>query len=111
VGGLAPQAPATVGGASCDAAALQGEMPRASDLNSPLMSTTADILDRGQKEGLFRAGIDPMQLYITLAGCAYFYLSTIHTLSVGFRRDLGTPKILAQRMVHIIDMITAYILR
>lgn len=87
------------------------EMPRVRDLNSPLTSTIADIIERGQKEGLFRDGIDPMQLYITIAGCAYFYLSNIHTLSVGFSRDLGTPKMLTQRMVHIIEVITAYVLR
>lgn len=87
------------------------EMPRIRDLNSPLTSTLGDIIERGQKEGLFRAGIDPMQLYITIAGCAYFYLSNIHTLSVGFDRSLGTPKMLTQRMVHIIEVITAYVLK
>lgn len=86
-------------------------LPRIKELNSPLLQTLADILERGQKDGVFRAGIDPMQLYITMAGCAYFYLSNIHTLSVGFSRELGSQKMLTQRMLHIVDVVTAYALR
>ncbi len=83
---------------------------RIRELNSPLLESLGDILERGQKEGLFRAGIDPMQLYITIAGCAYFYLSNIHTLSAGFRRDLASPKSLALRISHIGEVITSYVL-
>ena len=86
-------------------------VPRLRELNSPLLETVEDIVHRGQKEGLFRAGIDPMQLYFTIAGCAYFYLSNIHTLSVGFNRDLGSPKLLTQRVNHIVEVVTAYVLR
>jgi AcrR family transcriptional regulator len=87
------------------------EIPRIKELNNPLLATLEDIVTRGQKEGLFRAGIDPMQLYITIAGCAYFYLSNIHTLSVGFSRDLNSPKMLTQRMLHIVEVVTAFVLR
>jgi AcrR family transcriptional regulator len=83
---------------------------RIRELNSPLQITLADILDRGQKQGLFRAGIDPVQLYITIAGCAYFYLSNIHTLSAGFDRDFASPKLLAQRLAHITEVVSAYVL-
>jgi AcrR family transcriptional regulator len=86
-------------------------VPRIRELNNPLLATLEDIVVRGQKEGLFRSGIDAMQLYITIAGCAYFYLSNIHTLSVGFNRDLGNPKMLTQRMLHIIEVVTAFVLR
>lgn len=83
---------------------------RIRDLNSPLLETLGDILERGQKEGLFRGGIDPMQLYITIAGCSYFYLSNIHTLSAGFSRELASPKNLALRISHIGEVITSYVL-
>jgi AcrR family transcriptional regulator len=85
--------------------------PRIRELNSPLVETLADIVERGQKAGLFRDGIDPLQLYITMAGCAYFYLSNIHTLSVGFGREFSSPKMLTQRLLHIIEVVTTYVLR
>ena len=37
---------------------------------------------------MLRGGIDPMQLYISIAGLAYFYLSNNPTLSTIFGRDL-----------------------
>lgn len=86
-------------------------LPRLRELNSPLVETVEDIVARGQAAGLFRAGIDPMQLYFTIAGCAYFYLSNIHTLSVGFDRELSSPKLLTQRVNHIVEVVTAYVLR
>ena len=51
----------------------------------------AKVLERGEQSGEFRRGIDPMQLYISIAGLAYFYLSNNHTLSTIFGRDLMTP--------------------
>lgn len=88
---------------------LQGSK-RIRELNSPLVQSLGDILERGQKEGLFRAGIDPVQLYITIAGCSYFYLSNIHTLSAGFNRDFKSPKMLTQRLAHITEVVSAFVL-
>ena len=88
---------------------LQGSK-RIRELNSPLVQSLQDILERGQKEGLFRAGIDPVQLYITIAGCSYFYLSNIHTLSAGFNRDFKAPKQLTQRLAHITEVVSAFVL-
>ena len=65
---------------------------RARETNSPLIETLAEILERGRAEGLFRGGIDPVQLYVSIAGMAYFYLSNNHTLSAIFGRDLMAPK-------------------
>lgn len=79
-------------------------------LNSPLIETLGAILERGRVEGVFRGGIDPLQLYISIAGMAYFYLSNNHTLSAIFNRDLMTPKARARRLSHICDVILAYVL-
>ena len=46
-------------------------------------------------------GIDPMQLYISIAGLAYFYLSNNHTLSAVFGRELMTPAARDERLAHI----------
>lgn len=84
---------------------------RARELNSPLIQTLADILERGRAEGVFRGGIDPMQLYISIAGLSYFYLSNNHTLSAIFGRNLLSPKARNERLSHICDVILGYVLR
>ena len=47
---------------------------------------------RPQATELFRGGIDPVQLYVSIASLCYFYLSNNYTLSAIFGRDLRTPK-------------------
>lgn len=78
---------------------------RVRKLHSPLVGTLRDILRRGERQRLFRAGIDPVQLYISIAGEGYFYLSNRYTLSRIFGRDLMAPRELAGRARHITDMV------
>ena len=84
---------------------------RVRSTNLPLIETLAEILERGRREGTFRGGIDAMQLYVSLAGMAYFYLNNRHTLSAIFGRDLMTTKALHERQSHISDVILGYVLR
>ena len=74
---------------------------RVRELHSPLVATLRTILRRGARQGLFRPGVDPVQLYISIAGEGYFYLSIRYTLSRIFGRDLMTPRALAGRARHI----------
>ncbi len=82
----------------------------ARQLNSPLIHTLGEILDRGRLEGLFRGGVDPLQLYVSIAGLSYFYLSNNHTLSAIFGRNLMTPKARSERLSHVCDVILGYVL-
>ena len=86
------------------------ESRRARELNSPLIETLAAVLERGRREGSFRGGVDPVQLYVSIAGLAYFYLSNSHTLSAVFGRDLLTPKARNERLSHMTDVILGYLL-
>ncbi|MBN9474262.1 MAG: TetR family transcriptional regulator [Bordetella sp. SCN 67-23] len=79
------------------------------DMHSPFVQWLADILERGQAQGLFRAGVDPVQLYISIASVAYFYLSNQYTLSEIFGRDLMTSPALDERLAHMVDVILGYL--
>jgi len=84
---------------------------RIQEMNSPLINLLDDVLDRGRRSGVFRDGIDPVQLYISIASLCYFYLSNNDTLSTIFGRDLRTPKAMAQRLSHMTDLVLGYALR
>lgn len=84
---------------------------RIREMNSPLIRTLGDILERGRIEGSFRGGVDPVQLYISIAALAYFYLSNHHTLSTIFGRNLMAPKARSERLSHITEVILGYVLR
>ena len=82
-----------------------GQSRRVREMHSPLVEMLREILERGERAGLFRRGVDPVQLYISIAAEGYFYLSNRHTLSRIFGRDLMAPKALAERARHNADMI------
>jgi len=75
------------------------------DMHTPLVETLRGVLRRGERAGVFRRGIDPVQLYISIAGEGYFYLSNRYTLSQVFGRDLMAKKALAARARHNAAMI------
>jgi AcrR family transcriptional regulator len=80
---------------------------RIAAMHSPFVATIADLLARGEKSGAIRRGIDPVQLYISIAGLSYFYLSNTHTLSTIFVRDLMSPKAKAARLRHMTELVEA----
>jgi AcrR family transcriptional regulator len=84
---------------------------RVREMNSPLVQLLADVLERGRRDGVFRGGVDPVQLYVSIAGLAYFYLSNNPTLSTIFGRDLMAPKALSERLSHITEVVMGYLLR
>jgi AcrR family transcriptional regulator len=83
---------------------------RAKSTNSELIETLGVVLENGRAKGVFRGGIDPVQLYISIAGLAYFYLSNQHTLGAIFDINLLSPKALEQRLSHMQDLIMGYVL-
>ena len=82
---------------------------RIREMNSPLIEMIRRILLRGQKEGAFRARIDPIQLYISIAALGYFYFANIHTLSTVFGRDLSSPRLVQERRRHAVEMVLGYL--
>lgn len=63
------------------------------------------LLDRGVDEGVFRPGIDPVQLNITIAAIGYYYLTNRFTGSIVFQRDLMAPEALDARLAFNIETI------
>ena len=58
---------------------------------SPLIALIGQLLRKGEASGDFRKNIDPLQLYVTMVGFAYFHRSNAHTLSVIFKSDILAP--------------------
>jgi AcrR family transcriptional regulator len=78
---------------------------RVAAMHSPFVATIADLLTRGERAGVIRGGVDPVQLYISIAALSYFYLSNQHTLSTIFARDLMTPRAKAMRLRHMTELV------
>jgi len=82
---------------------------RVQQTNFSLIQILEQVLARGQAQGIFRAGVDAMQLYISIAGISYFYLSNHATLSTIFDRELMSPSAREARLMHVTDVILGYL--
>ncbi|WP_168201373.1 TetR/AcrR family transcriptional regulator [Qingshengfaniella alkalisoli] len=78
-------------------------------LHSPIIDQIGAVLAEGEDAGVFRKGVDPVQLYISIAGLSYFYFSNIYTLSVIFDIQLESPNSMIQRRSHAISVILGYL--
>lgn len=63
------------------------------------------ILDRGAAKGVFRDGIDPVQLNITIAAIGYYYLTNRFTGAIVYRRDFMAAEALDSRLKFNLDTI------
>jgi len=78
-------------------------------MHSPLVATLGELLTRGEREGAFRKGVDPVQLYVSIAALGYFYISNNYTLSTIFGRDLLAPAARKQRIAHAVAFTLGYL--
>lgn len=76
---------------------------------SPLIALVASLLDRGEREGVFRANIEPLQLYVMMVALSYFHRSNAHTLSAIFRTDLLDPSWQEAQFGYARDMLTRFL--
>src|SRR6201995_1949017 len=74
-------------------------------MHSPLVSMVSMILREGVREGVFRRGIDPVHLYISIAGLSSFFFSNPPTLSAIFGTDLRSPAAKRARRKHVADLV------
>jgi len=75
------------------------------DMHSPLVSMVSKILKEGVRAGTFRKGINPVHLYISIAGLSYFFFSNTPTLSAIFGRDLSSAAAKRARRKHVVDLV------
>lgn len=84
---------------------------RVAEQTTPLVGMLRDTLARGEEGGLFRNGVDPLQLYISILSLSLTHISNRYTLSIIFEKDLSDPVWLAERRKHAVDVILAYLER
>ena len=72
---------------------------------TPLTQVLARILERGERAGVFRRGVDPVDLYISICALGFMYFANQHTLGAIFGRDLMSPAALDRRRRAIIQMV------
>jgi TetR/AcrR family transcriptional regulator len=81
---------------------------RIRELYNPLVETIRFILERGRDDGVFRDGIDPAFVYMSLSSLCYHYLSNQYTLQVALGMDLGSERARDRWLAHITELVTNF---
>jgi AcrR family transcriptional regulator len=79
-------------------------------LNRPIIVRLADIA-RGQKVGLFRAQIDPVEVHKAIAALGMFNVTNQYTFGAIFQREMGAKGDLAARREMVTEVILSYLKR
>jgi AcrR family transcriptional regulator len=72
---------------------------------SRFIEIVQDIIDRGVAKGVFRQGLDAVQINITIAAINYYYLTNRYTGSIIYDRDLMDKERLTERLEFNVDTI------
>jgi AcrR family transcriptional regulator len=78
-------------------------------LNVPAIEGLQRVYQRGVAAGVFRAGIDPVDLHMSISALSVFNVANRHTFSLIFQRDLESPAAIAARREAIVDMVVRHV--
>src|SRR5690349_2343633 len=78
-------------------------------LNLTVIETLRRLLARGQNAGVFRRGIDPIELHMTISALGIFNVANRATFSTIFKRDMSSPRARATRRSEVVDMILQHV--
>ena len=78
-------------------------------LNVPAIEGLRRVYERGLKAGVFRAGIDPVDLHMSISALSFFNTANRHTFALIFKRDLASPAAVVARRDSIIEMVLRFV--
>jgi len=78
-------------------------------LNRPIIERLARVIERGQAQGLFRRGVDPVEVHKTIAALGMFTVTNRHTFGAIFQRDMGSRGDVAARRDMAADVVLSYL--
>jgi AcrR family transcriptional regulator len=77
--------------------------------NARVIGTLAALLARGEASGVFRRGVDAVDLHMLISGFCFYRVSNRHTLGAIFGRDLRDPAIAARQREMIVNAVLRYL--
>jgi AcrR family transcriptional regulator len=77
--------------------------------NAAVIQIVGDLLERGERDKVFRTGVDPIDLHLLISSLCFYRISNRHTWSVIFGRDLQAPGHAAAQRRMIVEAVLAYL--
>ena len=79
------------------------------ELNHSAIQSIEALYKRGVKDGVFRKGLDPIDIHASISALTFFNVSNRYTFDLIFKRDGQTAKALAVRRQSVVDMVLRFV--
>jgi AcrR family transcriptional regulator len=79
------------------------------ELNTPAITAIRQLYDRGVAEGVFRPGLDPLDIHWAISSLAFFNVSNRHTFDLIFKRDRPDTDTVTHRRALAVEMVVRYL--
>ncbi len=94
---------------------LRGEYIRQSKdikkLNLPVIDAISELYVRGVKEGVFRSGLEPVEIHGMISALAFFNVSNRHTFGAIFQKKAGQGLARTIGQAQVVEMVLRYVCR
>jgi AcrR family transcriptional regulator len=78
-------------------------------LNVPALNAIRDLYERGVKQGVFRAGLAPIDIHALISALSFFNVSNRHTFGTIFKIDLTAKAVAAKRREQAIEAVVRFV--
>ena len=85
------------------------QSPRIQELNVPAIAAIRNLLDRGVRAGIFRKGLDAVDIHASISALSFFNVSNRHTFGLIFKLDMLSPAYIAQRRANVVEMVARFV--
>ena len=79
------------------------------ELNVPAIDAISKLYDRGVAAGVFRPGLQPIDIHASISALTFFNVSNQHTFNLIFRDDAEAPEAVAARRCSITEMVVRFV--
>jgi AcrR family transcriptional regulator len=84
-------------------------VPGLKERNRSVIASLKAILDKGVAERVFRRGLDPVDLHMSISALCFYNVSNRYTFNANFDLDMAAPKNRKRRREQIADIILAWV--
>ena len=85
------------------------QSPRIQELNVPAIAAIKNLYERGVKAGVFRRGLNPIDIHASISALSFFNVSNRHTFSLIFKLDMTSPAYTSERRENVVEMIVRFV--
>ena len=78
------------------------------ELNVPAIAAISNLYERGLRSGVFRPGLDPVDIHASISALSFFNVSNRHTFGLIFKVDTRSPAYIAHRRDNVIEMVLRF---